>query len=168
MPDHVESVGLRAFEEAIRLNSTLVNSFVAPAWASAKVIDPFLERRLSGLSTSYAALFSDLAAAPALLPNIPDFVVKLPPRDMTVKTEIIASRSVEYDPDRSAIDFHDPAYARSDVDLMLVDLDPGYVTILDEAFEMIAGKTIGRVRHALNSLRELSTHDCITSRRTAT
>jgi Predicted pPIWI-associating nuclease len=158
MPEYLESTGLRAFEEATRLNSTLLNSFVAPAWASTKLIDPFFERRLSGLSTSYAALFSDLAADPALLPNVPDFVVKLPPRDMTVKTEIIASRSVDYDPDQSAIDFTDPAYARSDVDLMLVDLDPRYVTILDEAFETVAGNTIGRVRHALNSLRELSMH----------
>lgn len=157
-PEYWEAFGLPALTDAAGFNSTLINSLAAAPWQSFTGIDVALEDALVGLSGSYADVFASLERDGKLVTAVPDFVIKLPPRDMVLKTEIVASRSVDYDPDRSTIDFDDPAYARGDVDEMLADLDLGYVSMLDEAFETMASNTIGRARHTCNSIRELCMH----------
>jgi hypothetical protein len=157
-PQTWEAFGFPALTAAAKFNDVLVNSLVAPAWSSVPNFDNLFADSLSGLSGSYAEIFSSIAKEVEISRRVPDFVVTLPPRDMVVKTEIIASRSLEYNPDRAAIDLADPAYARDDVDQMLAELDLELVSMLDEVYETIAGKTIGRKRHVCASLRELCTH----------
>ncbi len=117
--------------------------------------DLSLGRRLVSLSNSYRDIFAGLQNIEIPLPA---FVTELPARDMIVKSTIVSSRAVDFAPVDATIDLDDPGYARSDVDLMLADLNPGYVTMLDEAAEVIFGTSVGRVRHAAVSLRELSMH----------
>lgn len=157
-PESWEGFGFPALTDAAKFNDVLVNSLAATAWTSVPNFDKLLEDALSSLSDSYADIFSSLAKEAEIFPSVPDFVVTLPPRDMVIKTEIIASRSLEYNPDRAPIDLADPAYARDDVDQMLAELDLELVSMLDEVYETIAGNTIGRKRHVCASLRELSTH----------
>jgi hypothetical protein len=114
-----------------------------------------LGRRLVGLSDSYRDIFARL---PEVEYAVPDFVMELPARDMIVKSIIISSRATDFEPSEVQIDLDDPAYARSDVDLMLAELNPDYVVVLDEAFEVFSSRSLGRVRHVLVSLRELITH----------
>lgn len=157
-PEMWEAFGFQALTDAARFNDVLVDSLTARAWTTVPNFDKVLEDALSGLSDSYADIFSSLAEQPEIFRAVPDFVVVLPPRDMVLKTEIVASRSVEYNPDRAAIDLADPAYARDDVDQMLAELDLEFVSMLDEVYETIAGNTIGRKRHVCASLRELCNH----------
>ncbi len=147
-------VGARALELA-RMNDVVVGALSSTALDNLKGPDLALGRRLVKLSDSYRDIFAGMAA---LESPLPDFVIDLPPRDMIVKSTIVASRAPDFEPARAEFDLDDPAYARADVDLLLADLNPEYVTMLDEVYETIAGSSIGRVRHALVSLRELVMH----------
>ena len=96
-------------------------------------MDRSLGRRLASLSNSYRDIFAGL---PKVEFPLPDFMVELPARDLIVKTTIVSSRTINFKPADATIDLRDPAYARSDVDLMLADLDPDLITMLDEAVEV--------------------------------
>lgn len=137
------------------LNDAVLGAMSSIAFDNLAGFDRSLGRRLVGLSDSYRDIFAGL---PKIEFAVPDFVTTLPARDMIVKSTIVSSRTVDFEPADAAIDLDDPAYARSDVDLMLADLNADFVTILDEAAEVIFGTSIGRVRHASVSLRELSMH----------
>ena len=147
-------VGAHALELA-RMNDIVVGALSSTAFDHLASFDVSLGHRLVGLSDSYRDIFTGMAAIKFALP---DFVTDLPPRDMILKSTIVSSRAPDFEPAEAKIDLDDPAYARGDVDLMLADLNPDYVTVLDEAFEALAGKSLGRVRHTLVSLRELITH----------
>ena len=147
-------VGAHALD-LIRMNDVLAGALSSTAFDNLASFDVSLGHRLVGLSDSYRDIFTGMAAIKFALP---DFVTDLPPRDMILKSTIVSSRAPHFEPAEAKIDLDDPAYARGDVDLMLADLNPDYVTVLDEAFEALAGKSLGRVRHTLVSLRELITH----------
>ncbi|MGQ0736334.1 MAG: hypothetical protein ACT4QD_22105 [Acidobacteriota bacterium] len=141
--------------ELAGLNDMVSSAMSSIAFDHLAAFDRSLGRRLVGLSDSYRDIFAGMAAIEIPLP---DFVTDLPPRDMIVKSAIVKSRTPDFEPAHAQIDLDDPAYARSDVDLMLADLNVGYVTMLDEAAEVIFGTSLGRVRHGSVSLRELSMH----------
>lgn len=137
------------------INDVVARTLSFTALDDLTAVDRSLGRRLVGLSDSYRDIFAGL---PKVDFALPDFVTELPPRDMVVKSTIVSSRAPDFEPADAAIDLDDPAYARSDVDLMLADVDPGFVTMLDEAVEVVFSTSTGRVRHASVSLRELATH----------
>jgi hypothetical protein len=141
--------------ELAHLNDAVSGAMSSIAFDNLAAFDRSLGRRIVSLSDSYRDIFADL-------PNVdfalPDFVTELPARDMIVKSTIVASRANDFEPAEAGIDLDDPAYARSDVDLMLADLNPNYVTMLDEAFDALSGNALGRRRYVLVSLRELLTH----------
>lgn len=141
--------------ELAQMNHAVSGAMSSIAWGSLPKMDESLGRRLLSLSDSYRDLFAGL---PRIGSPLPRFVTELPARDLVVKSTIVSSRTADFEPADAKIDLDDPAYARADVDLMLAELNPDYVTVLDEAFEALAGKSLGRVRHALVSLRELITH----------
>ena len=113
-----------------------------------------LGRRLVALSDSYRDIFTYLPENDFV---VPELVIDLPPRDMIVKSTIVSSRATDFEPSEAKIDLNDPAYARLDVDLMLAELSPDYVALLDEVSEVLSGRSSGRVRHVLVSMRELIT-----------
>ena len=141
--------------ELVHINDAVTRATSSIHFDSLAVLDRSLGRRLASLSDSYRDIFAGLPKIEFPLPN---FVVELPARDLIVKTTIVSSRTTDFKPVDATIDLEDPAYARSDVDLMLADLDPDFVTMLDEAVEVVFGSSVGRVRHASVSLRELSMH----------
>lgn len=147
-------IGAHALDLA-RMNDVIAGALSSEAFDSLASVDVSLGRALVGLSDSYRDIFTGMAAVKS---SLPDFVTDLPPRDMILKSLIVSSRAPDFEPAEAAIDLDDPAYARGDVDLMLADLNPDYVTVLDEVFEALDGKSLGRVRHTLVSLRELITH----------
>jgi hypothetical protein len=147
-------VSARALELA-RMNDVVVGALSSAAFDNLAAADRSIGRRLVGLSDSYRDIFTGMAAIEFALP---DFVIDLPARDMIVKSTIVSSCAPDFQPTEAAIDLDDPAYARGDVDLMLAELNPEYVAVLDEAFEALAGRSLGRVRHLLVSLREIITH----------
>lgn len=147
-------VGTHALELA-RMNDVVAGALSSTAFDNLDVFDRSLGRRLVGLSDSYRDIFTGMAAIEFALPN---FVTDLPAYDMIVKSTIVSSRTREFEPAEAEIDLDHPAYGRGDVDLMLAELNPEYVTVLDEAYEALAGRSLGRVRHVLVSLRELITH----------
>ena len=149
-----ELLGTRAHELA-GLNAEVSIAVSSVAFDHLPEFDRSLGGRLASLSDSYRDIFVGMAAIESPLP---DFVVALPPRDMIVKSTIVKSRTTTFEPADAQIALDDPAYGRSDVDLMLADLDVGYVTMLDEAVEVISGTSLGRVRHGSVSLRELCMH----------
>jgi len=146
--------GAQALELA-RINDVVAGALSSTAFDNLAAFDRSLGRRLVSLSDSYRDIFAGL---PKIDFALPDFVTELPARDMIVKSTIVSSRAVDFEPRDATIDLDDPAYARSDVDLMLADLDANLVTMLDEAVEVIFSTSTGRVRHASVSLRELATH----------
>ena len=137
------------------LNNAVTRAMSSIQFDSLPALDRSLGRRLASLSNSYRDIFAGL---PKVEFPLPDFMVELPARDLIVKTTIVSSRTINFKPADATIDLRDPAYARSDVDLMLADLDPVLITMLDEAVEVVFGTSGGRVRHASVSLRELSMH----------
>lgn len=141
--------------ELAHLNEAVSGAMSSIAWDKLAAMDRSLGRRLVSLSDSYRDIFAGL---PKVDIPLPDFVTELPPRDMIVKSTIVSSRAVDFQPAHALIDLDHPAYARSDVDPMLANLDAGYVTMLDEAVDVTFGDSIGRVRHAAVSLRELCMH----------
>lgn len=141
--------------EISRINDVVAGALSSTAFDNLAAFNRSLGRRLVSLSDSYRDIFAGLAKIDFALP---DFVTDLPTRDMVVKSTIVSSRAVDFDPQDATIDLDDPAYARSDVDLMLADLDADLVTMLDEAMEVAFSTSTGRVRHASVSLRELATH----------
>ena len=141
--------------ELAHLNDAVTKATSSIHFDSLAALDRSLGRRLASLSDSYRDIFAGL---PKIEFPLPDFVVKLPAHDLIVKATIVSSRTINFKPDDATIDLEDPAYARSDVDLMLADLDADLVTMLDEAVEVVFGTSVGRVRHATVSLRELSMH----------
>ena len=149
-----ELLGTRAHELA-GLNAEVSIAVSSVAFDHLPEFDRSLGGRLASLSDSYRDIFVGMAAIESPLP---DFVVDLPPRDMIVKSTIVKSRTTTFEPADAQIALDDPAYGRSNVDLMLADLDVGYVTMLDEAVEVISGTSLGRVRHGSVSLRELCMH----------
>ena len=130
-------------------SSVLVGALSSTVFAKLATADRSLGRRLVGLSDSYRDIFTGMAALEIALP---DFVIDLPAHEMIVKSTIISSRAPDFEPADAEIDLDDPTYARADVDLMLAELNPQYVSVIDEAF---AGQSLGRVRHLLVSLREI-------------
>lgn len=138
-----------------RLNEMAAATLNSTTFHNLRDFDLGFARRLASLSDSYRGIFAGL---PALEFSVPDFVTDLPPRDLILKTTIVSAREADFEPAESTIDFDDPACGRTDVALMLVELDAGYVVMLDEALEVIFGTTLGRARHAAVSLRELSMH----------
>ena len=145
--------GSQALELA-RMNDIVAGTLSSGVFEQLAGFDRSYGRRVVSLSHSYREIFAGLTIDFVL----PDFVTELPPRDMVVKSTIVSSRAPDFEPDDAVIDLDDPAYARSDVDLMLADVDPGLVTMLDEAVEVAFSTATGRVRHASVSLRELATH----------
>lgn len=141
--------------EIAQLNDGVASAMSSIHFDHLAALDRGLGRRLVGLSDSYRDIFARL---PEVEYAVPDFVMELPARDMIVKSIIVSSRATDFEPSEAQIDLDDPAYARSDVDLMLAELNPDYVVVLDEAFEVFSGRSLGRVRHVLVSLRELITH----------
>ena len=146
--------GAHAIELA-GMNDAVAGAMSSIDFDNLAAFDRSLGRRLVSLSDSYRDIFAGLAKIDFPLP---DFVTELPARDMIVKSTIVSSRTVDFEPADATIDLEDPAYARSDVDLMLADLDADLVTMLDEAMGVVFGTSTGRVRHASVSLRELATH----------
>lgn len=141
-----------------KYNTAIAGALSSTAFDNLAFLDARLERRILGLGDSYRDLFAGLAAIEGQLAAVPDFVTRLPPRDMLVKATIISSYGVDFEPDETEIDLDDPSYARADVDYMLDKLNPDYVTMLDEAFEAYRSRSVGRVRHVSVSLRELCMH----------
>lgn len=141
--------------ELARMNDAVAGAMSSIDFDNLAAFDRSLGRRLVSLSDSYRAIFAGL---PKIDFPLPDFVTELPARDMIVKSTIVSSRTVDFEPADATIDLEDPAYARSDVDLMLADLDADLVAMLDEAMEVVFGTSTGRVRHASVSLRELAMH----------
>jgi hypothetical protein len=146
--------GAHALEIA-GINDVVIGALSSTTFDNLAAFDRSLGRRLVSLSDSYRDIFTGLTEIDFALPN---FVTELPPRDMVVKSTIVSSRAVDFEPKNATIDLDDPAYARSDVDLMLADLDADLVTMLDEAMEVVFSTSTGKVRHASVSLRELTTH----------
>jgi hypothetical protein len=141
--------------ELTRLNDAVSSAMRSIHFDNLATSDRSLGRRIISLSDSYRNLFAGLSRIEFA---VPDFVTSLPARDMIVKSTIISSRATDFEPSEAQIDLEDPAHARSDVDLMLAELNPDYVAVLDEAFEAFSGRSRGRTRHVLVSLREIITH----------
>ena len=142
-------------DELAHLNEAVTGAMNSIHFDHLASLDCGLGRRLAGLSDWYRDIFTHL---PDVDYAVPGFVTVLPARDLIVKSIIVSSRATDFEPSEAQIDLDDPAYARSDVDLMLAELNPDYVVVLDEAFEVFSGRLLGRTRHVLVSLRELITH----------
>ena len=139
-------------QELATLNGAVTRAISSVHFAGLAASEQSLGRRLIALSDSYRDIFTYLPENDFV---VPEWVIDLPPRDMIVKSTIVSSRATDFEPSEAQIDLKDPAYARLDVDLMLAELNPDYVALLDEAFEVLSGRSLGRVRHVLVSMREL-------------
>jgi hypothetical protein len=138
-----------------QLNEAVTGAISSIHFEHLAALDRGLGHRLAGLSDSYRDIFARL---PEVESGVTGFVTELPSRDMIVKSTIISSRATHFEPSEAQIDLEEPAYARSDLDPMLMALDPDYVTVLDEVFDAFSRRSLGRKRHVLVSLRELITH----------
>jgi hypothetical protein len=144
--------GVHALKIA-RINDAVTGALSSTAFDNLAALERSLSRRLVSLSDSYRDIFTGLTKIDFALPA---YVTELPPRDMVVKSTIVSSRAIAFDPKNATIDLDDPAYARSDVDFMLAELDADLVTMLDEAMEVVFSTSTGRVRHA--SISPSGTH----------
>jgi hypothetical protein len=115
-------------------------------------------RDFSTLTANYESLFAGIGELEGKLAGVPRFVIELPPRDMRIKTEIIESFGLGYEPEsaRSVID--DPVFGCDDVELMLDEYDPSLLMMLHGARDAMKENGGDKVRHVCVSLRELCTH----------
>jgi hypothetical protein len=113
--------GAQALELA-RMNDIVAGLLSSRVFEQLAEFDRSFGRRVVSLSDSYRDIFAGLTTVDFALP---DFVTELPPRDMVVKSTIVSSRAPDFEPGEAVIDLDDQAYARSDVDLMLAEIDPG-------------------------------------------
>ena len=86
--------GAHALEIA-RLNDVVTGALSSTAFDNVAAFDCSLARRLVSLSDSYRDIFTGLTKVDFVLP---DFVTELPARDMAVKSTIVSSRAVDFDP----------------------------------------------------------------------
>lgn len=92
--------GAHAIELA-RMNDAVTGAMGSIAFDNLAASDRSLGRRLVSLSDSYRDIFAGL---PKIDFPLPDFVTELPARDMIVKSTIVSSRTVDFEPADATID----------------------------------------------------------------